>query len=52
MNSCPRFKSCVKNGQLQNAPNRQKMAKIETLSLVSRLLRALISKFFMSAAKT
>ena len=45
-------KACAKTDSLKNAKNRQKMAKIGTLSFVYRLTRALVSKLLMSAART
>ena len=47
-NDCSRSKACAKTDSLKNAKNRQKIAKIGTLSLISRLTRALISKLLMS----
>ena len=51
-NHCPKTKAYAKTDSLKNAKNRQKMTKIGTLSLVSRLTRALVSKLLMSATRT
>ena len=51
-NHCPRSKACAKTDSLKNAKNHQKIAKIGTLSVVSRVNRAPIIKLLMFITRT
>ena len=51
-NQCPRLKACAKTDSSKNAQNRQKTAKIGTLSVVPRVTRAPKIKILMFITRT